>query len=119
MARCPQRAHASTCPPNAGVRQARMALKIFRCSQVNHFRLRSKKASGAARRISATSTGGCAIYLGSEESARRVLIVSECWISIQPHLSGATTASAVLVKPSPRAQIETQEVPDDRFIASV
>jgi hypothetical protein len=54
-----------------------MALKIFRCSQVNHFRLRSKKASGAARRISATSTGGRAIYVGSEESALRLNIVSE------------------------------------------
>jgi len=72
MARYPQREHASSWPPKAEVRQARMALKIFRCSQVNHFRLRSKNESGAARRISATSTGGRAIYWGSARFALRV-----------------------------------------------
>src|ERR1019366_4085563 len=59
----PQREHSSTCPPRAEVRQRRMAVSTFWCSQVNHFRLPSKNASPAARITSATSTGGRAIYL--------------------------------------------------------
>ena len=63
MAVCPHLEHASTCPPSAAVRQRRIAFNTFRCSQVNHFWLHSKKLSPAARITSATSTGGLGIYL--------------------------------------------------------
>src|SRR5258708_3301935 len=65
MARRPQREHSSMCPPRAEVRQSRMAVSTFRCSQVNHRGRFPKKASAAAWITSATSTGGRAIYLGS------------------------------------------------------
>jgi len=62
MVRYPQRVHSSTCPPSAPVRQARMALRTFRCRQENHFRQRSTKDLPAARITSATSKGGRSIY---------------------------------------------------------
>src|SRR6478736_3146119 len=61
-ASCPHFEHASACPPSAAVRQRRIALNTFRCSQVNHFWLHSKKLSPAVRITSATSTGGPGIY---------------------------------------------------------
>ena len=45
-----------------------MALNTFRCRQLNHFRLPSKKESPAARMISATSRGGRGIYLALDGS---------------------------------------------------
>jgi len=58
MARCPQAEHSSKWPPCAAVRQRRIALTTFKCSQVSHFRLLSKNESPAARMMSATSRGG-------------------------------------------------------------
>ncbi len=63
MARCPQFEHSSICPPSADVRQQTMAVRIFRCSQVNHFRLCTKNAVPASRIRSATSSDGRVIYL--------------------------------------------------------
>ena len=39
MTRFPQREHSSMWPPSAEVRHETMAVMIFKCSQVNHFRL--------------------------------------------------------------------------------
>ncbi len=66
MARCPQLEHSSMCPPSADVRQQTMAVKIFQCSHVNHFRLCWKNAVPAAWIRSATSSGGRDIYLASD-----------------------------------------------------
>src|SRR5260370_36355086 len=63
MARCPRFEHSSICPPSADVRQQTMAVRIFRCSQVNHFRLCTKNAVPASRIRSATSSDGRVIYL--------------------------------------------------------
>jgi hypothetical protein len=56
-----------------------MAVKIFRCSQVNHFWLHWQKVVPAARMRSATSSGGRAIYFAASESASRGLAVAPMW----------------------------------------
>jgi len=66
-------------PPSVEVRQQTMAVRIFRCSQVNHFRLRSWKVVPAARIRSATSSGGRAIYLVASDSASSGLAVAPTW----------------------------------------
>src|SRR5260370_40882850 len=58
MARWPQAEHWSRWPPRSAVRQRRMAISTFRCSQVNQAGGGSRNRSPAALMRSANSSSG-------------------------------------------------------------